>query len=282
MKRTALLCLFLPAIANSQLQYGVAAEANTSFVVYSFTNHKPNCLPDFSEAISLLEKNVLIIGDTSCGKYFYYIVALKDGARLIETYNFYDTVRINKDLITVKENIPDIEERYKKGLPEFEQAIAKKKDEERKREEDETAEYNKMMKDTLASLQKRYDKILAIYAKENLILWDWAWSYPSEYSSMPEITVQIINPYRKKIKYVWVTFRAYNAVDDPVPAFRGNATGKGIGPIEYGDKGGWTFDNIYYSKVIETIKITQIKIQFFDGTFKTFANPRRIYIDVDE
>lgn len=73
----------------------------------------------------------------------------------------------------------------------------------------------------------------------------------------------------KRIKYISSTVTAYNEVDDVV----GKKTAQGIGPIEPNDSGTYSYDQLFFSKIISYIKLTGIKITYFDGSTKTFVPP---------
>lgn len=84
---------------------------------------------------------------------------------------------------------------------------------------------------------------------------------------------------KKKIKYIYTTITALNAVDDVIQ----RKTLTSIGPIEPEDAGSYSFDKAFFSKLIESIRISQLKIQYFDGTTKILVNPtlKASYIEVD-
>jgi len=73
-----------------------------------------------------------------------------------------------------------------------------------------------------------------------------------------------INMSKKKIKYLYITVRAVNAVGDLVTS----KTAKAIGPILYNEVGSYSYENLFFTKIIESIRITSIKVQYFDGTVK--------------
>ncbi len=284
--RLTILLLLLTQVSLCQNKYGVLGTLrNNQTTAFFFKRFGSNCLPDYSEARVTHSANYFIIGDTTCLKnnYKYYIAISPDGPRLMEAMIFKDTSKIYKGLSEVKEYTPDIVERanqgpaaYKQLLDEIESERKKQGQEEELILKKEQAEHDKIMKDSLRKLQKSLDSIYARYANQNWVLWDWSWSYSSEYSSFPDIRVEIINPFKKKMKYVWFTFHAYNAVDDMISG--GIKTAKGIGPVEYGDYGSWSFDNVFFSKVIDHIRINQIKIQFFDGSYKVISKPTKMKI----
>lgn len=73
----------------------------------------------------------------------------------------------------------------------------------------------------------------------------------------------------KKIKYIYITVRADNAVGDIVST----RTVRAIGPIPNGEMGSYNYDSTFYSKIIETVRITSLKVQYFDGTTKLVTGP---------
>lgn len=82
---------------------------------------------------------------------------------------------------------------------------------------------------------------------------------------------------KKRIKYIFTTVAALNAVGDPVSV----KTLKSIGPIEPSESESYTFDTSFFSKIIERIKITGLKIQYFDGSIKIIPKGQisKIFID---
>ena len=55
-----------------------------------------------------------------------------------------------------------------------------------------------------------------------------------------------------------------------------NITVKSIGPIKPDESGLYTFEYVWYTDIVETAKITNIKIQYMDGTFKTITVPDKV------
>ena len=78
-----------------------------------------------------------------------------------------------------------------------------------------------------------------------------------------------LNLSKKKIKYLYISLSAVNAVGDLVK----KKTVTAIGPILPGDAGSYSYDNMFFSNIIEVVKITAIKIQYFDGTVKMITGP---------
>ncbi|NJI75864.1 hypothetical protein HCX49_21945 [Sphingobacterium kitahiroshimense] len=91
----------------------------------------------------------------------------------------------------------------------------------------------------------------------------------SEYTDGTGIEFQIHNTSKKTIKYITFNFTGYNAVDDPVSTMK---TRKGIGPIEPENAGGYTFEYVWHTDIVEYAKLNSIKIQYTDNTFKTLTS----------
>lgn len=124
-------------------------------------------------------------------------------------------------------------------------------------------------------------KFIKDYEKYGIVVSDWSWYYPNEYSSAVDVEVEILNLSKKKIKYVWFTLAAYNPVDDRLTSMgKSSVTIRGIGPIEGQSVGEWSWDHVFWSEVIATMKITQVKVQYFDGTVKVLpGNSPAIFND---
>jgi hypothetical protein len=90
----------------------------------------------------------------------------------------------------------------------------------------------------------------------------------SEYTSGTGYDFALINTGKKTIKYIWITVKGINPVNDVVSS----KTLKCIGPLEPNHEGSYSFDYVWYTDVVETCKISLIKIQYMDGSIKQLAN----------
>nr|WP_315026002.1 hypothetical protein [uncultured Chryseobacterium sp.] len=89
----------------------------------------------------------------------------------------------------------------------------------------------------------------------------------------------IFNPSTKTIKYIWFTVAGSNPVGDLVKTNVGYyKTLKAIGPIESKSVGKWTFDYVWMTDIVKEIKISTIKIQYMDGTYRTVKYSDQMYI----
>ena len=117
---------------------------------------------------------------------------------------------------------------------------------------------------------KNVDKIFDYYKKYPVSVYSWSWGSKNEYSDFQNIDIEFYNSSKKTIKYVYVTFRAKNAVGDPVNGATKTLTG--IGPIEPGASNSYSFEDVWYSHTIDKVSIVSIKVQYMDKTTRTI-NP---------
>lgn len=97
----------------------------------------------------------------------------------------------------------------------------------------------------------------------------------SEYTEGTSLKIEVYNPTKKTIKYIWFTICGYNAVNDKVGA---NITKKCIGPIEPNVSGSYDFSYVWFTDIVETFKIKNIKVQYMDNSFKTITSPNNILL----
>lgn len=103
----------------------------------------------------------------------------------------------------------------------------------------------------------------------------------SEYTDATGLRFSVYNPTKKTIKYVYLSVVGMNAVDDPVRDRITGATSKqlrGVGPIEPGDFGSYTFENFWFTDLVEWPRLTSLKVQYMDGTTKVVKNLKTIRI----
>jgi hypothetical protein len=104
----------------------------------------------------------------------------------------------------------------------------------------------------------------------------------SEYTDGTGMEMTFYNPTKKEIKYIHATVVGYNAVKDPVIELgKTSHTLKCIGPMPPNDHGTYKFDYVWHSDLVETAKVTTIKVQYMDGTEKVIAKPSEVVIPRD-
>ena len=271
------LCMLVTNAVKGQNENVIIGEIRSSLLrPFLYPNiDTNNCVYDLKTAIEPKQNEFIIIEEATCinNHRQWYVVLFDDKIYYSEKFYYQNQESINKKIESIKKRIPSVEERIEIAITENLNRIEKRVDDQNQE--------NKRVQNRIDSINKEIDKSLQAFREKNLVLWEWSWSYP-EYSSFVDVDITIINPYKKKIKYIWFSFKAFNPVDDPVrDGFNGAVikTVKGVGPIEYSKTGTYEFENVFYSKVIDSMKITSIKIQFFDGTSKTIPFPKSLDIE---
>ncbi len=257
-----------------------------SFVtINSFSQTETNkILNDSTSAVGLVLEDVLV--GESMGTYCYPASEkeIKRGAKIIisdaqecknnymdETLNFYEIIYNNKTYFIEKGKVKT-EESYYSQLLNMNYEVKEKFKEYAKK----VAEI--IYKDDLNKALSFIDKC----ASKGLAIIDWSFYDESEYIDGTGVRISVLNPTKKKVKYIWFTFIGYNAVDDAIiERSKGTSkiTVKGIGPINPNESGSYEYDYVWRTDLVEKVKIFQIKVQYMDGTFKTILNPKEIIID---
>jgi hypothetical protein len=115
--------------------------------------------------------------------------------------------------------------------------------------------------------------------KAGLVMLNWSFYKESEYTEGMSAKVEVYNPTKKTIKYIWLTFIGYNPVGDKVIDTRkgtSNITVNAVGPINPNENGAYEFKYVWFTDLVKTAKISLIKVQYMDGSFKTIINPKSI------
>jgi len=91
-------------------------------------------------------------------------------------------------------------------------------------------------------------------------------AHPTEDYSFTGAEFKILNFSKKTIKYITFNFYGKNAVKDRVGK---NVSRKGIGPVESSATGSWSFDNVWLTDIVQTMKLISVNIIYMDGTTKS-------------
>lgn len=116
---------------------------------------------------------------------------------------------------------------------------------------------------------------------KGLSILSWSTYDESEYTEGTSAKIKVYNPTSKTIKYLWFTFIGYNPVDDKiVDRKRGtsNITVKGVGPIKPEASGSYEYTYVWFTDLVETAKVSNIKVEYMDGTIKNITNPKEIML----
>jgi len=117
---------------------------------------------------------------------------------------------------------------------------------------------------------------------KGLALLKWSIYKESEYTEGTGAEFEIYNPTTKTIKYIWITFVGFNPVGDKVIDRRrrtSNITVKAVGPIKPNYSGKYQFKYMWLTDLVQTARITLIKVQYMDKSIKTILDPKIITLD---
>lgn len=128
--------------------------------------------------------------------------------------------------------------------------------------------------------QVKVAKFVKNAVAQGLFIENWSFYDESEYTNGTGIKFEVINTANKTIKYISFTLLGLNGVGDPVKGKLGanTITVKGVGPIEPHQSGSYDFEYAWLSDLIQEVKITSVKIQYMDNTFKVISNPQSVII----
>jgi hypothetical protein len=108
--------------------------------------------------------------------------------------------------------------------------------------------------------------------RHGLVLLSWTMTQKGTLSNITGVRLNFYNPTNKIIKYITTKLIAYNPVGDEI-IDRNNKTSivtvKSIGPLRPQEVGSYDFSNLWYSNLIESAKIINIKVEYMDGSVKT-------------
>ncbi|NTW99661.1 MAG: hypothetical protein HGB35_07005 [Geobacteraceae bacterium] len=117
-----------------------------------------------------------------------------------------------------------------------------------------------------------YERGIALGKKlhtRGLFIYDREIYDTSEYSEGTGFKVSIFNTSNKTIKYISFSVIGYNPVKDMV---RGRPVVKGVGPIKPGESAVYDWEYLWFTDLVQTHKIMQIKVQYMDGSVKVYKS----------
>lgn len=143
-------------------------------------------------------------------------------------------------------------------------------------------------KDSLDSWSKRYSEVYMRKLKSEV--YDRIFSkekngiaiisaFPTEDYSFTGAEFKILNFSKKTIKYITFNFYGKNAVKDRVGV---NMSRKGIGPVESLGSGSWSFDNVWLTDIVQTLKLVSVNIIYMDGTKRAVAITDKHWLDQED
>jgi hypothetical protein len=115
--------------------------------------------------------------------------------------------------------------------------------------------------DSIASNKREYENYYNLL-KNGIGLSDFR-VYDNDNSVGFSINFTNMHKLKKVIKYIYITITAINPVGDIVGIPKKFTC---VGPIKYEETSSIKFENAFYSKIIETLEITNIKVEYMDKT----------------
>lgn len=142
---------------------------------------------------------------------------------------------------------------------------------------DKAVEMSKLL---LLTTKQEALKFLEGCKAKGLAILDWSFYDQSDYTEGTGVRIKIYNPTAKVIKYITFTFVAFNPVGDKITdKVRGsNISMKGVGPIKPGESGSYNYEYVWFTDLVESVRIMNIRIQYMDGTIKSVNNPKDIIL----
>ncbi len=186
---------------------------------------------------------------------------------VITSYSKYDVSFIDKkDESYLKRRQEKGIEIRKEAARQYDSIMVQRKEAERIRKEEE------------ARLEEErtiqfIDSTILVCKKKQIFIWKQEYAY-GDYGKFG-LEWNFFNCYNKVIKYIELTIKPYNQVNDIQrdDFGRKEAKAKCIGPIESGDLATFTFDELFWddNDLINKLKVSYIKITFMDNTTKVFS-----------
>lgn len=108
----------------------------------------------------------------------------------------------------------------------------------------------------------------------------------SEYTEGTGFKATVYNSTKKTIKYITFTVVGLNAVGDPVRGGFARSTPaptlRGIGPIEPGESGTYSKDYMWTTDVVQSFRISSIKLEYMDGSSKVVSDVKNIRLSAQD
>ncbi len=246
-----ILFLLLPFLCYSQIKVNDPVYAlgilNEDTSLGKITNE----FCDFKPQIELYKNEPLLLtGVLNCDKY----VSIK----FFEVYHNGEKYLINQEYVTTtdetKERLTLMDSITKSKITEMSKSFSVK------------------MEEDVLKEAKKY----LVGAKANgIAVKDWSFYDESDYTSGTGYSITFKNLEKKTIKYVTLTLKALNPVNDLIAI----KSVKCVGPINPNEIGKYDFNYVWLSDLVDSVIVTGIKIQFMDGSFKTAPKPKNSFLN---
>ena len=109
----------------------------------------------------------------------------------------------------------------------------------------------------------------------------WSYGEPNAANGIG-VMHEIYNASERSMKYITVTYIAFNRVGDIVSCKttgRCEANGRLTGPVEPDEKTNLQWDVLWYNPTVDTVQIKEIVIEYMDGDTETIAASDIVYME---
>jgi hypothetical protein len=123
------------------------------------------------------------------------------------------------------------------------------------------------------------------YSKQGIAILEYKAIDMSEHTDGTGFRIKFFNPSKKTIKYINISFYGINPVNDKVlNKFGGSYINnvRCVGPIKQYEESEFEWDYIWFTDIVERIKLISIKVQYMDGTIKNITEIKNILVNEDE
>lgn len=131
----------------------------------------------------------------------------------------------------------------------------------------------------------RGKNLISSLQKAGLAIMDYTAFDNSEYTDGTGFRIKLFNPNKKTIKYVNISFVGINAVNDKVLNKYGGSyinNVRCVGPIKQYDEAEFEWDYVWFTDIVETVKLVSIKVQYMDGSIRTITDFKNVVVKEDE
>ena len=103
----------------------------------------------------------------------------------------------------------------------------------------------------------------------------------SEYTQGTSLSITVLNPTEKAIKYITIAVIGLNAVDDPVrDRLKGGPTltVRAVGPIQTGEPASYKWEYMWHTDLVESFRISEIRVEYMDRSTKVIKDWKSIVL----
>lgn len=139
--------------------------------------------------------------------------------------------------------------------------------------------------ENIKKIENKGKNLINNFSKYGLAIYDYEAYDNSEFTDGTGFRINIFNPTNKTVKYININFTGINPVNDKVinkfkNSYYNNV--RAVGPIKPMEFGSYEWDYIWFTDIVQTIKIISIKVQYMDGSIKIINDINKIVINEED